>query len=126
MHNPAIDEGDPETWRALYAVMRREQYPPTSVINRKASFLFQLQHFNGYFQAQFQMFQTYVGQLNLGSLLPIGLGVWGMVDQYSRHRKTFVMLFVTLMVMSLGLIVFLNFSDSEVRERDYFYSSAFY
>ncbi|MDH5628355.1 MAG: DUF2723 domain-containing protein, partial [Candidatus Krumholzibacteria bacterium] len=126
MHNPAIDEGDPETWRALYAVVRREQYPPTSIVNRKASYLFQFQHFNGYFQAQFQMFQAYVGQLNLGSLLPVGLGVWGMVDQYSRHRKTFVMLFVTLMVMSLGLIIFLNFSDSEVRERDYFYSSAFY
>jgi hypothetical protein len=126
MHNPAIDEGDPETWRNLYAVIRREQYPPTSVINRKASFLFQLQHFNGYFQAQFQMFQAYVGNLNLGSLVPVGLGIWGMVDQYAKHRKTFVMLFVTLLVMSLGLIVFLNFSDSEVRERDYFYSPAFY
>jgi len=36
------------------------------------------------------------------------------------------MLFTTLMVTSIGLIIFLNFSDSEVRERDYFYSSAFY
>ncbi len=126
MHEPAIDEGDPETWRNLYAVLRREQYPPTSVVSRKASFIFQLQHFNGYFQAQFQMFQAYLGHLNLGSLLPVGLGIWGIVDQYSKHRKTFVMLFVTLMVMSLGLVVFLNFSDSEVRERDYFYSPAFY
>jgi len=126
MHNPNIDEGDPETWRNLYAVLRREQYPPTSVTARKAPFLWQLQHFNGYFQAQFQMFATYVGRLNLGSLIPVALGIWGMVDQFAKHRKTFVMLFVTLMVMSLGLIVFLNFSDSEVRERDYFYSPAFY
>ncbi|MCI0451640.1 MAG: DUF2723 domain-containing protein [Candidatus Latescibacteria bacterium] len=126
MHNPAIDEGDPETWRNLYAVLRREQYPPTSVIHRKADFLWQLQHFNGYFQAQFQMFSAYVGRLNLGSLIPVALGIWGMVDQFAKHRKTFVMLFVTQLVMSLGLIVFLNFSDSEVRERDYFYSPAFY
>lgn len=126
MHNPSIDEGDPETWRNLYAVLRREQYPPTSITARKAPFLWQLQHFNGYFQAQFQMFVAYVGRLNLGSLIPVALGIWGMVDQFAKHRKTFVMLFVTLMVMSLGLIVFLNFSDSEVRERDYFYSPAFY
>jgi tetratricopeptide (TPR) repeat protein len=126
LHNPAIDEGDPETWRSLYAVLRREQYPPTNVLNRKADFGFQLQHFNGYFQAQFQMFSSYVGRLNLGSLLPIALGIWGMVDQFAKHRKSFIMLFVTLMVTTLGLVVFLNFSDSEVRERDYFYSGGFY
>ena len=126
MHNPAIDEGDPETWRNLYAVLRREQYPPTSVFERKADFSFQLQHFNGYFQSQFQMFSAYLGHLNLGSMIPIGLGIWGMVDQFAKHRKTFVMLFTSTIVMTLGLIVFLNFSDSEVRERDYFYSCGFY
>jgi tetratricopeptide (TPR) repeat protein len=125
-HNPAIDEGDPETWKALYAVLRREQYPPMNVFVRKASFLFQLQHFNGYFQEQFEMFRLYIGRLNLGSAIPIGLGLWGMVDHYTRHKKTFVMLFTTFLVTSLGLIIFLNFSDHEVRERDYFYSPAFY
>jgi Flp pilus assembly protein TadD len=126
LHDPIINEGDPSNWKALYAVLRREQYPPTSVFERKASFGFQLQHFNGYMQAQFQMFKSYVGHLNLGSLIPIGLGVWGIIDQFSKHRKTFMMLFVTLFVTTFGLIVFLNFSDSEVRERDYFYSSGFY
>jgi len=126
MHNPNIDEGDPQTWRALYAVLRREQYPPTSMFERKASWGFQFQQFNEYFQAQFQMFTSYVGHLNLGSMIPIGLGIWGMVDQFVKHRKTFMMLFITFAVLTLGLIVFLNFSDSEVRDRDYFYSSGFY
>lgn len=125
-HNPAIDEGDPETWRALYAVLRREQYPAMHVFTRKASFIFQLEHFNNYFQAQFEMARLYIGRLNLGSVIPLGLGLWGMIDQYSKHRKTFIMLFVTFLVTSLGLIIFLNFSSSEVRERDYFYSPAFY
>ncbi len=125
-HNPSIDEGNPETWRALYAALRREQYPPTNMLIRKASFAFQLQHFNGYLQEQFQMASAFIGQLNMGSLIPLGLGIWGMVDHYTKDKKTFVMLFVTLMVTSFGLIAFLNFSDSEVRERDYFYSPAFY
>ncbi len=124
--NPTMDEGDPETWRALYAVLRREQYPPTGLFPRKASFAFQLQHFNGYFQTQFELARAYIGRLNAGALLPIGLGIWGMVDQYVRSRRTFVMLFVTFLTVSLGLVIFLNFSDHEVRERDYFYSPAFY
>jgi len=124
--NPILDEGNPETWRALYAVLRREQYPPTHMFPRHASWGFQFAQFNGYFQAQFEMARAYVGRLNMGSLLPIGLGVWGMVDHFVRHRKTFIMLFVTLLVTSLGLIVFLNFTDHEVRERAYFYSSGFY
>lgn len=125
-HNPAIDEGDPATWRALYAVLRREQYPAMNVMTRKASFGFQFEHFVGYFQSQFEMARMYIGRLNLGSVIPLGLGLWGMIDQYSKHRKTFVMLFVTFIITSVGLIVFLNFSDHEVRNRDYFYSPAFY
>jgi hypothetical protein len=125
-HNPSLDEGNPETWRDLYASLRREQYPPMNIFERKASFWFQLQHFNGYFQSQFQMASAYVQKLNMGSIVPIGLGIWGMVDQFSKHRRTFVMLFFTFVITSFGLIMFLNFSDAEVRERDYFYSPAFY
>jgi len=125
-HNPFLDEGNPETWRNLYAALRREQYPAMNVLKRKAGFLFQLEYFNGYFQQQFQMASSYVQALNLGSLLPIGLGIWGVVDHFSKHRKTFIMLFSTLVVVSLGLVLFLNFSDAEVRDRDYFYSPAFY
>ena len=125
-HNPAIDEADPETWRNLYAVLRREQYPPPNVWIRKASFAFQLAHFNQYFQEQFQMLTAYVGKLNIGSLVPFGLGFWGMIDQYSKNKRIFLTLFATLIVVSLGMIVYLNFAQSEVRERDYFYLPAFF
>ena len=124
--NPIINEGDPSSWKSLYFALRREQYPPPNVLIRKASFAFQLKHFNGYFQQQFQMFTAYLGQLNVGSLIPLALGIWGIVDHYSKHRRSFIMLGVILLVMSLGLVVYLNFSDAEVRERDYFYSPVFY
>ena len=110
-HDPAIDEVDPETWRNLYAVLRREQYPPMNAFARKAGFFFQLTHFTGYFQNQFQMAAAYIGKLNIGAIVPLALGIWGMADQFSRHKKTFIMLFVTFVVVSLGLVVFLNFSD---------------
>jgi tetratricopeptide (TPR) repeat protein len=124
--NPAMDMGDPEEWRSLYAVLRREQYPPIAPFARKASLLFQLQHFSNYFQDQFQMFVSYIGKLNVGSIFPIGIGIWGMVEHFTKHKQSFITIFITFIVTSIGLVAFLNFSDSEVRDRDYFYSPAFY
>jgi hypothetical protein len=49
-----------------------------------------------------------------------------MLTNYGRERRTWVLNFASLALNSLGLIVFLNFSDAEVRERDYFYGGAFY
>jgi tetratricopeptide (TPR) repeat protein len=125
-HNPAIDEGSPETWRSLYFALRREQYPPMKVFTRKASIVFQVQHFSGYFHSQFQFLPLLLGKVNVSAILPIGLGIWGMVDHFSKHKKSFIMLFVTFFITSIGLLLFLNFSDEEVRDRDYFYSPAFY
>ena len=128
--NPAIDEVDPETWRALYAHLRREQYPPMNIFVRKASLIFQFQHFWGYFREQFRMLgDIMLGPFNLGKatvLIPIGLGLYGIGSNYSRERKSWVVNFTALALNSLGLILFLNFSDHEVRERDYFYGGAFY
>ncbi len=125
-HNPPIDEVNPESWRNLYAVLRREQYPIPNILARKASIAWQLQHFNAYFQDQFKMLTAYVGKLNLGSVIPLALGIWGMVDQYAKNKKAFLMLFATLFVVSMGMVFYLNFAESEVRERDYFFLPTFY
>ncbi|MBU8923212.1 MAG: DUF2723 domain-containing protein [Bacteroidales bacterium] len=128
--DPAIDEVNPETWKALYAHLRREQYPAINVFERKASIPFQIDHFVRYFQNQFRLFGDYfVGRVNIGrlsSFIPLLLGLYGIMANYLREKKTWALNFTNLLLNSVGLIIFLNFSDQEVRERDYFYGGAFY
>jgi tetratricopeptide (TPR) repeat protein len=128
--DPGIDMVDPETWKAMYAHLRREQYPPIDVFERKAPILWQFGHFARYFANQFRMAgDAFLGPLNLGAALtaiPIGLGFWGIAANYRRERRLWALNFTNLFVNSVGLIIFLNFSNAEVRERDYFYGVAFY
>ena len=129
-HDPAIDMVDPETWDAMYAHLRREQYPPMDIFTRKASLGFQIRHFAGYFGEQFRLLgDVRLGPLNIGaasSALALFLGLLGIVANWLREKKTWVLNFTALVLNSAGLIIFLNFSDAEVRERDYFYGAAFY
>ena len=129
-HDPAIDMVDPQNWDAMYAHLRREQYPPIDVFARKASPLFQIKHFWNYFTEQFRLFgDVRLGFFDLGMvsvLVPLTLGIWGIVANFLREKKTWVLNFAVLLLNSAGLIIFLNFSDSEVRERDYFYGGAFF
>ncbi|MBN2072054.1 MAG: DUF2723 domain-containing protein [Candidatus Krumholzibacteriota bacterium] len=128
--NPAIDEVDPESWKSLYAVLRREQYPPMNIFARKAPLLFQIEHFTSYFAKQFKVTgDFFAGPFNLGilsALIPVGLGIFGIVANYIREKKSWALNFTNLVINSAGLIIFLNFTNHEVRERDYFYGAAFY
>jgi len=128
--DPAIDMVNPQTWKAMYAHLRREQYPPMNILQRKAPILFQLGHFWRYFMDQFRMFgDIRLGILNVGAAataIPVALGLFGIAANWRRERKVFVLNATNLLVNSLGLILFLNFSANEVRERDYFYDPAFY
>ena len=128
--DPGIDMVDPETWKAMYAHLRREQYPPMNIFARKASIAFQVAHFGRYFRDQFQMIGDHrLGIFNLGQALtaiPVALGFLGIAANFARERRTWVLNVFNLAVNSVGLVLFLNFSDHEVRERDYFYGPAFY
>ncbi len=128
--NPRLDMVDPESWRALYAHLRREQYPPINVMVRKAPIAFQFEQFWRYYQAQFRMFgDAGVGVFNAGRaavVIPTMLGLYGIYSNYIRERKSWVMNFTNLVVNTFGMIILLNFSDHEPRERDYFYGPGFY
>jgi tetratricopeptide (TPR) repeat protein len=128
--DPGIDMVDPETWKAMYAHLRREQYPPINMFERKAPLLWQIGHFGRYFGNQFRMAgDAFLGPVNLGAALtaiPVALGFWGIAANYRRERRLWALNFTNLFLNSVGLIIFLNFSSTEVRERDYFYGAAFY
>ncbi len=121
--NPPINEGDPETWEALRALLLREQYGSRPILPRQASWAFQFQMYFRYFSEQYFLHPR------LGSLawaLPTALGVFGAVGHLSRSSKTWAVQATTFFLTSVGLLVYLNFTDHEVRERDYFYTSSFH
>jgi len=128
--DPPIDMVDPETWRALYAHIRREQYPSVSLYHRKAPLLWQLGHFWGYFREQFRMLgEVKLGALDVGraaTIVPLGLGLLGIVANGVRERRSWALNAANLLANTIGLVLYLNFSASEVRERDYFYAPGFY
>jgi len=77
-----------------------------------------------------------LGWQGILGLIPPLLGIWGMVHQFKRDKKSFALIFVAFIIASLGLLTYLNlkFSPSdprpelkfrEVRERDYFYAFSF-
>lgn len=131
---PMINEADPSTWKNLWAVLKREQYPFQLPTERKADLLWQFRHFFGYFGAQFRM--PGEASLDLGALrfhagraltaIPLGLGLLGMVAQWFREKRHWTALFTVLIINTIGLVFFLNFSTEEPRERDYFYANGFY
>ena len=122
--HPAINEDDPTTWHDLWLVLKRDQYKPGSIFVRRADFSFQVAMFWRYFSSQFTMWG---GKLEtLGRYLPILLGVVGAYFHAVGNKKTFAVLLTLILILSLGLIIYLNFTDHEVRERDYFYVGSYH
>jgi hypothetical protein len=121
--NPPINEGDPETWQALRSMLLREQYGSRPMFPRSAPFGFQLDMYFRYF---FDQYVLAGGPGRLGAWIPAALGLFGALVHATRHRRTFFVQGLTFFITSFGLLMYLNFTDHEVRERDYFYTSSFH
>ncbi len=62
-----------------------------------------------------------------GAIVPLLLGIAGALWSFRRDPKHgFAFNFVFFGLNTAGLIVFLNFSDHEVRQRDYFFQSGYH
>ena len=106
--NPAINESNPNTWKLVFDVMRRKQYEPMRLFPRRTPF-----------PNQFRILWTYLAPQF--TVWPLLLSVWGAIVHARRDRRTFVLLAVAFAVASVGLLFYLNISDSEVRSREYFW-----
>jgi hypothetical protein len=59
-------------------------------------------------------------------MLPFVLGLFGIVFQYFRRRRDFLIVGLLFLFTGIALQVFLNSPPSEPRERDYIYVGSFY
>lgn len=136
-HDPLINQSDPTTFDRLLSVLLREQYPPRNPLEREADLWWQFQMFWGStlwrsgglagerVVGYLQQFSFTGGKLPLLDLVvPTFLWLSGLVFAAWRNWRLFAGLATILLVNSVGLIILLNFTDGEVRQRDYFYFGA--
>jgi tetratricopeptide (TPR) repeat protein len=134
-HDPLINQTDPTTFDALLSVLRREQYPPRSIFEREAPLLWQIGHLLGTVtwqggQLAGRQVIGFVEQFTFlpssrptaaDIFVPTALILLGVVYQVRNHWRLGASFLVTLLVNSVGLLILLNFTAAEVRDRDYFY-----
>jgi tetratricopeptide (TPR) repeat protein len=130
MLDPAINEAQPDKLSAFMDCLMRKQYKPMSPFERQASWDFQFGMFWRYFREQFLStvpVTTGIGRFRdfVVGLLPL-IGMAGMLYHFRKNRETFTMFATQFLAGGLFLIFYMNFTDHEVRERDYFYAPAFF
>ena len=124
---PYVNEGDPSTWDALWAVIRREQYPPRSPLDNPIyqsgpdnpgrtlqifglQLLNYLQYFDWQWSASLQTVRTLLAPARLPfTLLFTALGVYGALSHRKWDKSSFWFLALLFLTTSIGLIVYLNF-----------------
>jgi len=59
-------------------------------------------------------------------LLPLILGLIGLIYHYNRHRKDFWIVMLLFIMTGLAIVIYLNQYPFQPRERDYAYAGSFY
>ncbi|HEX5032499.1 MAG TPA: DUF2723 domain-containing protein [Candidatus Eisenbacteria bacterium] len=130
---PAVNEGAPTTIGTWLEYLSRKQYGPADPFDRRAELWYQIQHmYLRYVGQQWHLIER-LGNLDLGSFwvrlvnaVPYLFFFTGAFWNYRRDKTTFWFFLATHIIMGPGLIFYLNFTDHEVRERDYFFTNSYH
>ncbi|MCB9473080.1 MAG: DUF2723 domain-containing protein [Candidatus Delongbacteria bacterium] len=131
--NPPLDENDPQTIQGLIAYLSREQYGSQSItdqlLNRAAPFWsYQIQHmYNRYLGWNF-LGQAADGSVNIFRYLalPALLAIWGMATHWMRDRHRAITISALFFLTGYAIVIYLNQTDPQPRERDYSYVGSFF
>ncbi|HEY7727369.1 MAG TPA: DUF2723 domain-containing protein [Candidatus Eisenbacteria bacterium] len=131
--HPMINEGAPETLAAWKDYLLRKQYGPSNPFERRAALGYQINHmYLRYVWQQFPLtgglgpFGPDSGWVRLVNFLPYTLFFIGAATNALREKRIFWHFLVQNLVMGPALIFYLNFTDHEVRERDYFFTNSYH
>ena len=125
--SPMINEANPSTWEAIWAVIRREQYPPRLPTDnplyasgagnpgRTLQLIgLQIQNYLQYFDWQWSNGLSTTNPVFAGPRLPFtmaftSLGIYGATLLYTKDRSTFWMLVMIFAITGPGLVGYMNF-----------------
>lgn len=133
-HRPFINEGHPHNWELFKNYVFRTQYGVTSFVERNAGLWNQLNHsFLRYFGWQFFHADTIAKFLALPvnlitrllHLLAGFLGFYGMYYTHKKNKHAFNYLISLFFMASFAMIFVMNQKADEVRDRDYFFVTAY-
>lgn len=148
--NPTINEGNPDNWTRFRYYLERRQYGQgnmyAGMFNRKAEPGYQF----GFMFFRYMLQQapkwgpspvvTFTNDrsadvpdrpVEVKHDVPVSILFWvilcaGLALHLWRDPKRWLAFFLYFLAASVGLILYLNMANPEVRERDYFFIGAFY
>jgi tetratricopeptide (TPR) repeat protein len=147
--NPMIDENHPATVKSFNDYLQRKQYGSESMVERmfwrRGTWSHQLgvegnMGFGGFFITQFFHFSN-LDMQNDGQgkpyifssdgaaagwgkmllyMIPVGFILFGFYYLFKKHRNVAILLIMMELVMTLGLVFYMNFADgTKAEQRDY-------
>jgi hypothetical protein len=131
---PFINQGHPHTFEYFMQYILRQQYGGYNFLERRATAWTQIDfHFLRYLSWQFMDTEVLARWLNMpivlvqivANSLVAFLGLSGFYHAYRKNVYAFWYLFSLFFMTSIAMVFVLNLSDREVRDRDYFFVSAY-